>query len=191
MIADKAKKSSLTTLSSIMDKVFPMVQTSLTQQEIFNMGAGMLSYKFDDTSGFPFEHTEMNHTSKGDIVVPNTLEKNVTKLHEFLFGEKNYQVSEDVKKRSETISGIAGGTVTETSDSVTATSEDYSGYDSSYDSGYSDYDGEDYDSGYSDYDSGDTNYDSGYTDNGGGDTGDYEGSGDTGGIEESSSEEME
>ena len=70
MIADKAKKSSLTTLSSIMDKVFPMVQTSLTQQEIFNMGAGMLSYKFDDTSGFPFEHTEMNHTSKGDIVVP-------------------------------------------------------------------------------------------------------------------------
>lgn len=208
MIADKAKKSSLTTLSSIMDKVFPMVQTSLTQQEIFNMGAGMLSYKFDDTSGFPFEHTEMNHTSKGDIVVPNTLEKNVTKLHEFLFGEKNYQVSEDVKKRSETISGIAGGTVTETSDSVTATSEDsyssepvtdytsdystdYSGYDSSYDSGYSDYDGEDYDSSYSDYDSGDTNYDSGYTDNGGGDTGDYEGSGDTGGIEESSSEEME
>ncbi|CUN10368.1 Regulatory protein msrR [Blautia hydrogenotrophica] len=208
MIADKAKKSSLTTLSSIMDKIFPMVQTSLTQQEIFNMGAGMLSYKFDDTSGFPFEHTEMNHTSKGDIVVPNTLEKNVTKLHEFLFGEKNYQVSEDVKKRSETISGIAGGTVTETSDSVTATSEDsyssepvtdytsdystdYSGYDSSYDSGYSDYDGEDYDSGYSDYDSGDTNYDSGYTDNGGGDTGDYEGSGDTGGIEESSSEEME
>ena len=181
------------------------------------MGAGMLSYKFDDTSGFPFEHTEMNHTSKGDIVVPNTLEKNVTKLHEFLFGEKNYQVSEDVKKRSETISGIAGGTVTETSGSVTATPEDSyssepvtdytpdystdnSGYDSSYDSGYSDYDGGDYDSGYSDYDSGDTDYDSGYTDNGGGDTGDYEGtgdvsgadvSGDTGGTEESSGEEME
>lgn len=176
MIADKAKKSSLTTISTIMDKVFPMVQTSLSQQTIFNMGASMLSYKFDDTSGFPFEHTEMNHTSKGDIVVPNTLEQNVKELHKFLFGEKDYQVSEDVKKRSDTIVGIAGGTVSDTSaasssdTSSTYSNESDSYSDSGYDSGYSDYSD---DSGYSGYDDTSGYDDSGYSDTSGYDDSDY------------------
>ena len=179
MLADKAKKSSLTTLSSIMDEVFPMVQTSLSQQKIFNMGAGMLSYKFDETTGFPFKHTEVNHTSKGDIVVPTTLADNVKELHKFLFGEENYQVSDEVQRKSDMIDGIINGTVTDPSSSTTPAADDSSteytggtqdssGYDSSYDSGYTDY-SDDY-SGYddgSDYTGGgDYSGDSGYTDDG-------------------------
>lgn len=178
MIAEKAKKSSLTTLSSIMDKVFPMVQTSLSQQEIFNMGAGMLSYKFDETSGFPFAHTEMNHSTKGDIVVPTNLAQNVTELHKFLFGEENYQVSDEVKRRSDTIEGIVGGTISDSSAAAAEpASETYtddgaytdSGYDNTYTedtSDYTDY-SQDYSGGYeddySDY-SGDTYEDNTYTD---------------------------
>ena len=182
MLADKAKKSSLTTLSSIMDEVFPMVQTSLSQQKIFNMGAGMLSYKFDETTGFPFKHTEVNHTSKWDIVVPTTLADNVKELHKFLFGEENYQVSDEVQRKSDMIDGIINGTVTDPSSSTTPAADDSSteytggtqdssGYDSSYDSGYTDY-SDDY-SGYddgSDYTGGgDYSGDSGYTDDGGSD----------------------
>ncbi len=168
MLADKAKKSSLTTLSSIMDKVFPMVQTSLGQQEIFSMGAGMLSYKFDETTGFPFDHTEVNHSSKGDIVVPTTLADNVKQLHEFLFGEKDYQVSDEVQMRSDMIEGIVNGTVEDPSsyyvpaDEGDSGYEDYSGYDTyTDDSGYGDSSYSD--GGYTD----DSSYsDDGYTDDG-------------------------
>ncbi len=175
MLAEKAKKSSLTTLSTIMDEVFPMVQTSLTQQEIFNMGAGMLSYKFDETSGFPFNHTEVNHSVKGDIVVPTTLADNVKQLHEFLFGESDYQVSDEVQRKSDMIDGIINGTVTDPSSSTTPAAETDSSYSEDYTDYSDDYSGYDDGSGYTDYSGGYTDDGSGYTDDGSGYTDDGSG----------------
>ena len=48
-LVQKAKKSSLGTLSSIMDEVFPLVKTSLSKSQIFDKGACQLSYSFDKT----------------------------------------------------------------------------------------------------------------------------------------------
>lgn len=43
-----------------------------------------------------------------DCVIPTTLETNVKYLHEFLFGDKDYQPSEDVMKRSEFVKDRTG-----------------------------------------------------------------------------------
>lgn len=107
-LAEKAKKSSLPTLSKIMDEVFPMVKTSLSKEEIFTMGANMLSYDFGDTTGFPFHHYEADIPKKGDVVVPTELDNNVQELHKFLFDEENYTVSETVRERSDVTVSISG-----------------------------------------------------------------------------------
>ncbi len=102
-LVQKAKKSSLGTLSSIMDEVFPLVKTSLSKSQIFDMGAGMLSYTFDETCGFPYEHTDKTIEGKGDVVLPNTLYTNVKELHKFLFADDTYNPSDVVGHRSQKI----------------------------------------------------------------------------------------
>lgn len=118
-IVEKAKKAGLTTLTKIMDEVFPMIQTSLSKEEIFNMGAGMLSYDFGETTGFPFKHYEATIPNKGSVVIPTTLEYNVRKLHEFLFDDTNYQVSDTVQQRSDVIVSITGYGYNEELDEIT------------------------------------------------------------------------
>lgn len=107
-LVQKAKKSSLGTLSDIMDEVFPLVKTSLSKSQIFDMGAGMLSYSFDETCGFPYEHTGKNIDGKGDVVIPDTLETNVKELHKFLFADNDYMPSDVVVHRSEKIAELGG-----------------------------------------------------------------------------------
>lgn len=107
-LVQKAKKSSLGTLSSIMDEVFPLVKTSLSKSQIFDMGAGMLSYSFDETCGFPYEHTGKMIDGKGDVVIPDTLETNVKELHRFLFADDSYSPSDVVVHRSQKIAEMGG-----------------------------------------------------------------------------------
>lgn len=97
-IVDKAKKSSLSTLTEIMDEVFPMIKTNLTKSEILSMGMSMLSYELGDTTGFPFYHKT---STDGDNEIAVTLESNVDQLHEFLFEDEEYTPSQVVKERSE------------------------------------------------------------------------------------------
>lgn len=107
-LVQKAKKSSLGTLSSIMDEVFPLVKTSLSKSQIFDMGAGMLSYSFDETCGFPYEHTEKDIEGRGSVVLPVTLDTNVKELHKFLFKDDNYSPSDVVVHRSAKIGELGG-----------------------------------------------------------------------------------
>lgn len=105
-IVAKAKKADMKTLIAIMDNVFPMISTSLTKSEIVSMGMNMLSYELGDTCGFPFEHRTSNVC--GDSEVPVTLAWNVQRLHDYLFGIKNYKPSEGVQERSEHIVADTG-----------------------------------------------------------------------------------
>lgn len=70
------------------------------------MGMNMLSYELGDTCGFPFEHRTSNVC--GDSEVPVTLAWNVQRLHDYLFGIKNYKPSEGVQERSEHIVADTG-----------------------------------------------------------------------------------
>lgn len=105
-IVAKAKKADMKTLIAIMDNVFPMIRTSLTKSEIISMGMNMLSYQLGDTCGFPFEHRTSDVC--GDSEVPVTLAWNVQRLHDYLFGIKEYKPSEAVMTRSEHIIADTG-----------------------------------------------------------------------------------
>ena len=50
-----------------------------------------------ETTGFPFELTTMNLSTTGDTVIPIDLAQNVSKLHQFLFNETDYQPTETVQ----------------------------------------------------------------------------------------------
>lgn len=112
LLADKAKSTSLTKLTSILDQVFPMIQTSFSKSELMKLGMSILSYKMGESTGFPVDYVmgqELTVPVTGlDCVIPTTLETNVKYLHEFLFGDKDYQPSEDVMKRSEFVKDRTG-----------------------------------------------------------------------------------
>lgn len=165
MIVDKAKKAGLSTIFDIMDQVFPMVKTSVSKTEILKMIPAMIGYSIDETTGFPNDYKFAQ--VKGSVIVPTTLESNVLKMHQFLYGDTSYTPTQDVLNRSAQITNIAGGgdvqdtapAVTDTPNDATDdsytwqgdTSTDYSSTDTSDDADYStdtdynDYtDGEDY-----------------------------------------------
>ena len=188
MIVDKAKKAGLSTIFDIMDQVFPMVKTSVSKTEILKMIPAMIGYSIDETTGLPNDYKFAQ--VKGSVIVPTTLESNVLKMHQFLYGDTSYTPTQDVLNRSAQITNIAGGgdvqdtapAVTDTPNDTTDdsytwqgdTSTDYSSTDTSDDADYStdtdydaDYSGDDYstDTDYSgdDY-STDTDYSGGDSD---------------------------
>lgn len=111
-IVEKAKNSSIATLNTVLDKIFPMIYTSLTEKEILSMGMNMLSYDIEDQTGFPFDHLYGDTVKEAmdgvDCVLPITLESNVIKLHEFLYPEDSYIPSNEVKTYSQEISDKSG-----------------------------------------------------------------------------------
>lgn len=184
MIVDKAKKAGLSTIFDIMDQVFPMVKTSVSKTEILKMIPAMIGYSIDETTGFPNDYKFAQ--VKGSVIVPTTLESNVLKMHQFLYGDTSYTPTQDVLNRSAQITNIAGGgdvqdtapAVTDTPNDTTDdsytwqgdTSTDYSSTDTSGDADYSadtDYD--------ADYSGGDYSTDTDYSgDNSDTDTDDYD-----------------
>lgn len=184
MIVDKAKKAGLSTIFDIMDQVFPMVKTSVSKTEILKMIPAMIGYSIDETTGFPNDYKFAQ--VKGSVIVPTTLESNVLKIHQFLYGDASYTPTQDVLNRSAQITNIAGGgdvqdtapAVTDTPNDTTDdsytwqgdTSTDYSSTDTSGDADYSadtDYD--------ADYPGGDYSTDTDYSgDNSDTDTDDYD-----------------
>lgn len=111
-IVEKAKNSSIATLNTVLDKIFPMIYTSLTEKEILSMGMNMLSYDIEDQTGFPFDHLYGDTVKEAmdgvDCVLPITLESNVIKLHEFLYPEDSYVPSNEVKTYSQEIIDKSG-----------------------------------------------------------------------------------
>ncbi len=107
MIVDKAKKAGLSTIFDIMDQVFPMVTTSVSKTEILKMIPTVIGYSIDETTGFPTDYKFA--TVKGSVIVATTLESNVLKVHQFLYGNTNYSPTQDVLNKSAQIINIAGG----------------------------------------------------------------------------------
>ncbi len=101
----KAKGASLTTLRDVMTAVLPNVNTSLNVNEVISVLGTLTEYNVVASEGFPFQSERTNATigSKGDCIIPETLEENVQMLHELLFDEKNYETSRQVKTMSEEI----------------------------------------------------------------------------------------
>ncbi len=190
MIVDKAKKAGLSTIFDIMDQVFPMVKTSVSKTEILKLIPAMIGYCIDETTGFPQDYKFA--TVKGSAIVPTTLDSNVLKLHQFLYGNTNYTPTQDVLNKSAQIAAIVGGgqvqdTAPAVTDAPNTTTDDSYTWEGSTDTSadYS-YDDTDYSNNtdYTDYGN-DTSDDTDYSGGGDDSNTDYSGGGDDSGNDDS------
>ncbi|MDE5931957.1 MAG: LCP family protein [Lachnospiraceae bacterium] len=101
----KAKGASLTTLRDVVTAVLPSINTSLNVNEIISVLGTVAEYNVVASEGFPFQSERVNASigSKGDCIIPTTLEENVVMLHELLYEEESYIPSKQVSSLSEEI----------------------------------------------------------------------------------------
>lgn len=97
-MAEAAKSANISTLNKTVDDVIPNVYTSLDVDEILSLMGDLASYSIVDNAGFPFEGniTTGRIPDRGSCVIPVDLATNVTLLHEFLFDDSAYVVSDDI-----------------------------------------------------------------------------------------------
>lgn len=127
-IVEKAQKANLKTLDKIVDVVFPQVSTSFSSKDLIGIAANALSYQLGETQGFPYSiaDTDVVDGYEGSYVVPSDFDGDVKKLHEFLFNEKDYQVSDTVKEISHEIDVMSGAILEDGYTDEYGTDEGYS-----------------------------------------------------------------
>ena len=108
-IVQKAQKSDLLTINKVIDQVFGDIQTSFSNADLVAMAAQMFHYSITDNTGFPFAKVARTISKKkGDVVIPCDLSTNVELLHQYLYEDEVYTVSDTVKKNSEKITAETG-----------------------------------------------------------------------------------
>lgn len=105
---EKAKQADFETLSKVLGAVFPQISTSLWVDDIYISMKNINKYHLGESMGFPAARGDANMGKKGACVIPQTLESNVIKLHEFLFATEEYTPSEAVKSISQRIAADTG-----------------------------------------------------------------------------------
>ena len=107
LMFEKAKKMDVIKLNKLIDTVFPMISTSLSSSKLISMASSVMSYNLVDTTGFPFDK-KTKTISEGDCVFAVSLESNVEKLHEYMFGDTDYKVSDTVNNISNVLINKTG-----------------------------------------------------------------------------------
>lgn len=100
---EKAKSADPGTLVQVVQTILPQTAMSLDQKDLVDMALNMSKYHISAAEGFPFTHQQAPIGKNGDCVIPNTLESNVEQLHEFLYDDKDYTCSDQVKEISREI----------------------------------------------------------------------------------------
>lgn len=111
---EKAKGSSISTVSSLIDSMFDEIATSFTSKELLKLASSVMDYEMTANQGWPFELCTGKFGAAGSIVVPTDLETNVRELHEYLFGESK-EISNTVEGISDYIINYTGCTTAATS----------------------------------------------------------------------------
>lgn len=104
-IEEQAKKANLVTLTKVFNSVIDDIYTSLDSEVILDLLGKIADYRIVEEGGFPEEklRTNANIGSVGSSVIPYDLESNVVWLHQFLFEEEEYAVTENVREYSQQI----------------------------------------------------------------------------------------
>ena len=101
-VVDKIKVSDLGTINNLLDTILPKIRTNITQGEIKKLIPMALSLKLTDSFGWPYTTTGV--WMRGDFYGPaTTLESNVKKLHEEVYGQTDYVVPENIVEISNKI----------------------------------------------------------------------------------------
>lgn len=101
-IEEQAKKADAATLVKVFNNVIGDVYTSIDSDTILELIGNIANYRIVDEGGFPEEsmRTVANIGAKGSSVVPIDLESNVVWLHQFLFDDDDYSVTDSVLEYS-------------------------------------------------------------------------------------------
>ena len=104
-IEEQAKKMDLATLTAVFNDCIDDIYTSLDSKDILDLIGNIANYRIVDEEGFPQPDLRGNANmgAKGACVIPTDLQSNVTWLHQFLFEDMTYTVSESVKEYSQKI----------------------------------------------------------------------------------------
>lgn len=100
-IVNKARKMSVSKLNSLTKTILPKVYTNISSNEIISLLPTLATYSITESIGWPYE-------TKGITLdrwygVPVTLETNVKKLHNEVYGDEDYNTSSTVKEISNAI----------------------------------------------------------------------------------------
>lgn len=109
-VVEKVKQTDLATINDIINEVFSQISTSFTLTELIKLAAGAMKYELGDTGGFPFERTDGSMEGVGSVVIPLGFAENVEELHQFLYPEDDYTVSEIVQDIAGEIEYLSGYT---------------------------------------------------------------------------------
>lgn len=104
-------KQNPTKIPEILDKVMGNVSTSLTKNEILELGMHAVTYTMGTSYAYPFQlcYGENVVNALGeDVVIPVTLEFNVRELHEYLYPGLSYEPSAAVTEYSDYIARKTG-----------------------------------------------------------------------------------
>lgn len=104
-------KQNPTKIPEILDKVMGNVSTSLSKNEILQIGMHAVTYTMGTSYAYPFQlcYGENVESALGvDVVIPVTLEHNVRELHEYLYPNLSYTPSAAVTEYSDYIARKSG-----------------------------------------------------------------------------------
>lgn len=104
-------KQNPTKIPEILDKVMGNVSTSLTKNEILELGMHAVTYTMGTSYAYPFQlcYGENVVNALGeDVVIPVTLEFNVRELQEYLYPGLSYEPSAAVTEYSDYIARKSG-----------------------------------------------------------------------------------
>lgn len=104
-IEDQAKLADYATLSATFDSVIDDIYTSLDSADILELLQNIDKYQIVDEGGFPEAsmRTTGNIGAVGSCVIPLDLESNVVWLHQFLFEDESYTVTDSVREYSDKV----------------------------------------------------------------------------------------
>ena len=100
-IFEKGKKSPLK-MMAVMDEVLPQVKTNMSQDELFKMVLSVFKYEIKDQQGFPWNQKELRYYGSY-YGFPTTLKENAIRAHKYLFGTKDYQISDELSRINQKI----------------------------------------------------------------------------------------
>lgn len=104
-------KQNPTKIPEILDKVMGNVSTSLTKNEILELGMHAVTYTMGTSYAYPFQLCDGENVVNAlgeDVVIPVTLEFNVRELHEYLYPGLSYEPSAAVTEYSDYIARKSG-----------------------------------------------------------------------------------
>lgn len=104
-------KQNPTKIPEILDKVMGNVSTSLTKNEILELGMHAVTYTMGTSYAYPFQlcyGENVVNVLGDDVVIPVTLEFNVRELHEYLYPGLSYEPSAAVTEYSDYIARKSG-----------------------------------------------------------------------------------